>query len=100
METKKHNNFLVSDSGFVIDTNYPHLGASPGEIVSCDCCNGCGVLEIKCPFLFRSVSWQEELVKQVSWRKMHMGLLESSNLMLIITKFNTSPNAHLPHPIL
>lgn len=59
MQAKKHKNFKVSDSGFVIDTNYPHLGASPDGIISCDCCNGCGVLEIKCPFSCRSVSWQE-----------------------------------------
>ena len=59
MQAKKHKNFRVSDSGFVIDTNYPHLGASPDGIVSCDCCNGYGVLEIKCPFSCRSVSWQE-----------------------------------------
>ena len=45
-QAKKHKNFRVSNSGLVIDPNHPHLGASPDGNVSCDCCNGCGVLEI------------------------------------------------------
>ena len=42
---------------------YPHLGASPDGIVSCDCCSGSGVVEIKCPFSCRSVSWEEGIGK-------------------------------------
>ena len=63
IQATKHNNFQVSDSGFDIDTMYPHLGASPDGIVSCDCCSGSGVVEIKCPFSCRSVSWEEGIGK-------------------------------------
>ena len=31
---------------------YPHLGATPDGIISCDCC-GTGVIEIKCPYKYR-----------------------------------------------
>ena len=58
-QKKKHKNFQVCDSGFVIDTDYPHLGASPDGIISCDCCNECGVLEHVEVYLGR-----KELVKQ------------------------------------
>ena len=60
-QAKKHKNFQVRDSGFVIDPNHPHLGASPDGIITCDWCNGYGVLEIKCPFSCRSKSWHEEM---------------------------------------
>ena len=46
---KHHLGFNISCSGFVIHTSYPHMGASPDGIVTCECC-GCGVLEVKCPF--------------------------------------------------
>ena len=43
-----HDNFQVCDGGLFINRDVPHLGASPGGLVSCDCC-GEGCLEIKCP---------------------------------------------------
>lgn len=37
----------------VINPLYPHLGASPDGVITCDCC-GRGVLEIKCPYNARA----------------------------------------------
>ncbi|KAM3619822.1 uncharacterized protein V6R79_014096 [Siganus canaliculatus] len=39
----------VQASGFVINPDYPWIGASPDGLVTCTC-HGDGVLEIKCPF--------------------------------------------------
>ena len=47
-----HINFNVTDSGFVINTKFPHLGSSPDSIVTCDRC-GKGTLEVKCPYKLR-----------------------------------------------
>ena len=44
----QHSNFKVMVSGLVVNTKYPHLGASPDGIIECKCC-GIGCLEIKCP---------------------------------------------------
>ena len=52
----KHTNFCVSNCGLFICLSHPHLGATPDGLVKCDCCNGSGVLEIKCPFLCRDKS--------------------------------------------
>ena len=43
-----HNNVECFHSGFRVNTQFPHLGASPNGIISCDCC-GEGLIEIKCP---------------------------------------------------
>ena len=48
-----HTEFRVSDSGLVINPQWPCFGASPDGIVSCKCC-GRGVLEIKCPYCHRN----------------------------------------------
>ena len=50
-----HDNFQVSDSGLVINPEWPHIGASPDGVVECTCC-GKGVLEIKCPYCHRDSS--------------------------------------------
>ncbi|XP_041376642.1 uncharacterized protein LOC121389093 [Gigantopelta aegis] len=50
-----HENLKIEDSGFIISTDFPHLGASPDGVVSCDCC-GKFCLEIKCPFSVRENS--------------------------------------------
>ena len=47
----KHDNFIVNESGLVVDPKYSFLGASPDGLVSCSCC-GIGVVEIKCPFKY------------------------------------------------
>ena len=43
--SSRHENFQVRDSGLIISTQHPYLGASPDGIISCDCC-GIGVNEI------------------------------------------------------
>jgi hypothetical protein len=52
---EQHSNLKVMASGLVVNTKYPHLGASPDGIIQCDCC-GVGCLEIKCPYLYRDAS--------------------------------------------
>ena len=42
-----HDNFKCSESGLILNRDYPHLGASPDGLAQCDCC-GQGCLEIKC----------------------------------------------------
>ena len=49
LQEKKHINFSISMSGFVLNPKWPHLGASPDGFIQCDCC-GKGVVEIKCPY--------------------------------------------------
>jgi len=49
---KEDNKFEISDSGLEINPKWPHIGASPDGIVSCECC-GKGTLE---PILPSSVS--------------------------------------------
>ena len=44
-----HCDVSVNESGFVINSTWPHLGATPDGIVNCSCC-GKGAVEIKCPF--------------------------------------------------
>lgn len=45
---KKHTQFCLSLSGFIINTDHPHLGSSPDGLTVCQCC-GEGLLEVKCP---------------------------------------------------
>ena len=33
----------------IINTQYPHLGASPDGVTMCECCDK-GVVELKCPY--------------------------------------------------
>ena len=42
-----HDNFKCSESGLILNRDYPRLGASPDGLAQCDCC-GQGCLEIKC----------------------------------------------------
>ena len=56
--TGVHEEFSVSNSGLVLNTKWPHLGASPDGILNCTWC-GKGVLEIKCPFSHRHNSIED-----------------------------------------
>ena len=47
--SKKHTNFILKESGFVISADHPFIGVSPDCIAKCDCC-GQGCVEIICPF--------------------------------------------------
>ena len=50
-----HTTFSITDSGFVINPEWPFIGATPDGMVSCDCC-GKGVMEIKCPYCHKGQS--------------------------------------------
>ena len=47
--TNVHKNLKVETTGLHVSQDFPHLGASPDGIISCDCCRP-KILEIKCPF--------------------------------------------------
>jgi len=51
---KKHQGLCVCKSGLVINTSWPHLGASPDGIRYCECC-GKRVMEIKSLFSKRNL---------------------------------------------
>ena len=50
---QKHVDLHCSTAGLHVNPTYPHLGATPDGIVTCDCC-GKGLIEIKCPFKHRA----------------------------------------------
>lgn len=50
-----HENCVIEDSGFIISTDYPYIGASHDGILKCDCC-GSFCVEIKCLYFVRSTS--------------------------------------------
>nr|XP_054755271.1 uncharacterized protein LOC129261235 [Lytechinus pictus] len=60
-----HENFSLHESGLVINPKYPHLGASPDGVVSCDCC-GTGVVEVKCPFCAKEKTVEEYIAMEKS----------------------------------
>ena len=53
----KHNDLSVAESGLVINSQWPFIGASPDGVINCTCC-GKGVLEIKCPYCHRGTDVQ------------------------------------------
>ena len=56
--TKQHTQASFKESGLILDSDYPFLGASPDLIVHCKCCSE-GLAEIKCPYTFRSAHPEE-----------------------------------------
>ncbi|KAJ8270439.1 hypothetical protein GJAV_G00114720 [Gymnothorax javanicus] len=55
-----HTNPKVELCGFIINSSFPEIGASPDGLTMCECC-GKGCLELKCPFKYRSCSIQQAL---------------------------------------
>lgn len=54
-----HTNLKVrSGCGLVIDPAFPQLAASPDALQRCDCC-GTGLVEVKCPYVLKTISLQE-----------------------------------------
>ena len=54
IDTRTHHNISVKNNcGLYLCKDAPFLGASPDRVIECDCCD-VGVLEIKCPFKFKS----------------------------------------------
>ena len=52
IQEKQHTSFKLEATGLCVNPSFPHLGASPDGLISCNCC-GNGVLEIKCPYSVR-----------------------------------------------
>lgn len=48
-----HKELSITLCGLFVDMKSPYIGASPDAIINCKCC-GTGVLEIKCPYTFKS----------------------------------------------
>ena len=53
-----HDQFSIELPGLLVNHKYPHIGASPDGKVRCKCCHS-GLIEIKCPYKYRSKSVQE-----------------------------------------
>ena len=64
LKNQGHNCLKSSDSGTIIDKNYPFLSASPDLIIDCKCC-GKGLVEIKCPYTIRDVAPTAENLEQI-----------------------------------
>ncbi|XP_046562616.1 uncharacterized protein LOC124271511 isoform X2 [Haliotis rubra] len=47
-----HFNLALSNSGLVVNQDFPHLGATPDSYLSCDCC-GRGLVEVKCLYKYK-----------------------------------------------
>ena len=62
----QHSNFSISVSGLVINTQYPHLGASPDGVTMCECC-GKGVVELKCPYSARDYTVHESALDYLEY---------------------------------
>ena len=56
-----HSNFAITKTVLHISADNPHLGASPGRIIDCDCC-GKGLVEIKCPRKYSAglIGWEND----------------------------------------
>ncbi|KAJ8977263.1 hypothetical protein NQ317_003964 [Molorchus minor] len=65
MMKESHNNFGADPVGLCISPQYPHFGASPDGLISCDCC-GLGCVEIKCPYCAKDLDVEDtEVLKKV-----------------------------------
>ena len=51
----KHVTLRVEPCGFVINPDFPEIGASPDGLIRCACCPG-GCLEVKCTFQHRNTT--------------------------------------------
>ena len=52
LASQEHVNLCFTPAGLHVNPSYPHLGATPDGVVSCECC-GEGIIEIKCPYKHR-----------------------------------------------
>ena len=64
-----HSEFTCTVTGLIINTNYPHLGASLDGMTQCKCC-GSGLVEIKCPFAAINFKPDETNEKLTFYHKM------------------------------
>lgn len=61
-----HENFVLHQSGLILNNNFPGFSASPDGISVCDC-HGKIVLEIKCPFSGKNGSIESVLSLKVPY---------------------------------
>ena len=52
LANENHINVQYSAAGLHLNPRFPHLGATPDGLISCECC-GEGIIEIKCPYKHR-----------------------------------------------
>ena len=69
-----HDALTVAESGLIINPKYPHIGASPDGVVSCNCC-GTFVLEVKCPHCSRNKKLCDNDKKNFCLEKLEDGRL-------------------------
>jgi len=58
---RHHDDFTVTDSGLVINSQWSYIEASPDGIVNCKC-HGMWVLEVKCPFCHKETTLKDAAV--------------------------------------
>ena len=51
---ENHDSLTIRDSGLVINSAFPYLGAMPDGVITCNCF-GVGLVEIKCPYKYKDV---------------------------------------------
>ena len=73
--TDLHQQFKCTDAGLVINSLFPHLGASPDGFTECKCC-GKGILELKCPFSCKEGIPDDLIGKRGSFMTQH-GLMKT-----------------------
>ena len=92
-QKQQHVNFSVQETDFHVRVDYPFLGASPDDIVLCDC-HDQKLLEIKCPSEYEDgcLNWEND--KDSPLAKDH--LLKTSHryyfqvqLQMFISKFSS-----------
>lgn len=75
-----HSDVKTDDRGLFRRTEFPFLGASPGGIMSCSCCNHCYAIEIKCPYKCSKMKINNLLSTDSSF---HMQFDPDTNLYLL-----------------
>ena len=94
----QHSNFSISVSGLVINTQYPHLGASPDGVTMCECC-GKGAVELKCPYSAIDFTVQESALDYLEYAADSIRLKKEPNLFVSSTictlcSMHTKRNPH------
>ena len=80
---------MVCSTGFYSNAKYPHLGASTGGMIICDC-RGKGLLEIKSPHKYRNglKVWKDvkifHLMNQIKKDGMYYAQVQGQLLILDI----------------
>lgn len=57
-ENPYHQDLTIEEVGLQVIPQYPQFGASPDRLRHCTCC-GSGCVEVKCPFLLKTMSFDQ-----------------------------------------